>query len=115
MDEKHRETNDAQEALEQAADAAAAQQYVLRLFVAGLTPKSRLAIANIKKVCEENLRGRYDLEVIDLYQQPETAQEQQIIALPTLLKQLPLPLRRIIGDLSDREQVVRGLDLRPKP
>jgi circadian clock protein KaiB len=82
------------------------------LYVAGSTPQSVRAIANIKKICEEHLKGRYDLEVIDLYQKPNLAQGEQIIAVPTLLKKLPLPLRRIIGDMSNLERVLIGLDLR---
>ena len=89
-------------------------QYGLRLYVAGTTPRSALAIANIKQICEEHLKGRYDLQVIDLYQQPVLAQGDQIIAVPSLLKKLPPPLRRMIGDLSDRERVLIGLDLKPK-
>jgi circadian clock protein KaiB len=85
--------------------------WVLRLYVAGSTPQSVRAIANIKKICEEHLKGRYDLEVIDLYQKPNLAQGEQIIAVPTLLKKLPLPLRRIIGDMSNLERVLIGLDL----
>jgi circadian clock protein KaiB len=87
---------------------------VLRLYVAGTTPRSARAIANIKQICEEHLKGRYDLQVIDLYQQPMLAQGDQITAVPTLLKKLPPPLRRVIGDLSDRGRVLIGLDLRPK-
>ena len=90
-------------------------QYELRLYVAGMTPRSARAIANIKEICEEHLKGHYDLRVIDLYQQPVLAKGHQIIALPTLIKKLPPPLRQIIGDLSDRERVLIGLDLRPKP
>ncbi len=91
-----------------------AEHYVLRLYVAGQSPKSVLAIANIKRICEENMHGHYELEVIDLYQQPQLAQGEQIIAVPTLIKRLPLPLRRIIGDMSDTERVLVGLDLRSK-
>jgi len=87
-------------------------RYVLRLYVAGLMPKSTLAIANMKRICEENLQGRYELEVIDLYQQPQLAQGDQIVAVPTLIKKLPLPLRRVIGDMSNTERVLVGLDLR---
>jgi circadian clock protein KaiB len=87
-------------------------RYFLRLFVAGMTPKSIRAIANIKQICEVNLAGRYALEVIDLYQQPELARDAQIVAVPTLVKALPLPLRRIIGDLASSERVLVGLDLR---
>ena len=93
---------------------AASGRYILRLYVAGLMPKSTLAIANIKKICEENLQGQYELEVIDLYQRSQLAQGDQIIAVPTLIKKLPPPLRRIIGDMSDTERVLVGLDLRKK-
>jgi circadian clock protein KaiB len=89
-------------------------QYVLRLYVTGMTPRSARAIANIKEICKEHLKGRYDLQVIDIYQQPVLAEGDQIIGVPTLIKKLPLPLRRIMGDLSDREQVLIGLDLKPK-
>jgi len=90
------------------------QRYTLRLYVAGMTPRSARAIANIKQICEEHLKGLYDLKVIDLYQQPVLAHGEQIIAVPTLIKRLPVPLRRIIGDLSNREQVLIGLDLKPR-
>jgi circadian clock protein KaiB len=89
-------------------------KYVLRLYIAGLTPRSQGAIRNIKKICEDHLQGRYDLEVIDVYQQPVLAKGEQIIAAPRLIKKLPLPLRRFIGDLSDSERILLGLDLRPK-
>jgi len=88
--------------------------YVLRLYVTGTTPQSLRAITNVKKFCEEYLKGRYELEVIDLYQQPQLAQGEQIIAAPTLIKKLPLPLRRTIGDMSSIERVLVGLDLRKK-
>jgi circadian clock protein KaiB len=86
-------------------------RYVLRLFVTGLTPRSVCAINNVRAICSEYLDGRYDLEVIDIYQQPVLAQGEQIVAAPTLVKQLPLPIRRIIGDMSDRDRVLLGLDL----
>jgi circadian clock protein KaiB len=89
-------------------------QYGLRLYVAGMTRRSARAIANIKEICEEHLKGRFALEVIDIYQQPLLAEGDQIIAVPTLLKKLPPPLRRLIGDLSDRERVLIGLDLKPR-
>jgi circadian clock protein KaiB len=92
-----------------------ADEYVLRLYVTGTTPKSLRAIVNLKEICEEHLQGRYDLEVIDLYQQPVLAEGEQIVAAPTLIKKLPSPLRRIIGDMSDVDRVLVGLDLRPKP
>ena len=85
--------------------------YSLRLYITGMTPRSTDAIAAIKNICEEFLPGRYDLEVIDIYQHPEQARAAQIIASPTLLKRLPVPLRRLIGDLSNRERVLIGLDL----
>jgi circadian clock protein KaiB len=86
--------------------------YVLRLYVAGLTARSRTAIDNITSICEEHLQGRYDLEVIDVFQRPVLAREEQIVATPTLVKKLPSPLRRLIGDLSEKEKVLVGLDLR---
>jgi circadian clock protein KaiB len=90
------------------------KKYVLRLYVTGATSFSRRAILNINSICSENLQGKYDLEVIDIHQKPALAKDEQIIAAPTLIKQLPLPLRRIIGDLSDRDRVLFGLDLKPK-
>jgi circadian clock protein KaiB len=89
------------------------ERYVLRLYVTGITRNSRQAITNIKKICEGHLQGRYDLEVIDIYQQPVLAKGEQILAAPTLIKKLPLPLRRFIGDMSDTERILVGLDLRP--
>ncbi|MBU3626359.1 hypothetical protein ICN48_08935 [Polynucleobacter sp. JS-Safj-400b-B2] len=88
------------------------KKYILRLYVAGATARSVAAITNIKKICDEQLAGQYTLEVIDLYQQPLLAAGHQIIAIPTLIKELPPPLRRIIGDLSDTEKVLVGLDLK---
>jgi circadian clock protein KaiB len=87
-------------------------EYVLRLYVAGMTPRSRSAIESITNICNEYLEGRYDLEVIDVFQRPVLAREEQIIATPTLVKRLPAPLRRFIGDLSQKEKVLVGLDLR---
>jgi circadian clock protein KaiB len=89
-------------------------RYVLRLYVTGTTPRSQDAIKNIKKICDEELKGRYDLEVIDVYQQPELAREGQILAAPTLIRKLPLPLRRLVGDMSNKEKVVVGLEIKPK-
>jgi len=88
--------------------------YSLRLYVAGMSTLSVEAITNIKRICEEELEGRYELEVIDLYQRPSLAADEQIIAVPTLIRKLPLPLRHIIGDLSNKERVLVGLDLRKK-
>jgi len=90
------------------------EKYVLRLYVTGQTPNSVRAIANIKAICEEHLKGRYDLQVIDIYQRPGLAKDEQILAAPTLIKKLPLPLRRLVGDLSKTERVLLGLDLRAK-
>ena len=94
--------------------AEAKQRYVLRLYVAGINPRSSAAIKTITEICEEHLAGRYDLEVIDIYQQPTLAKGEQIIAAPTLVKKLPVPLRRFIGNLADTERILVGLDLRPK-
>lgn len=87
-------------------------KYVLRLFVAGINPKSKKAIENLREVCEEELKGQYDLEIIDIYQQPIFAKEGQIVAAPTLIKELPLPIRRFVGDLSDKKKLLLGLDVR---
>jgi len=86
--------------------------YELRLYVAGQTPKSLTAFANLKKICEEHLAGRYRIEIIDLLEQPQLAAGDQILAIPTLVRQLPQPLKKIIGDLSNTERVLVGLDLR---
>jgi circadian clock protein KaiB len=84
----------------------------LRLYVTGQTPRSVSSVQNLRKICEEHLAGRFELEVIDIYQQPELAKEAEIIAVPTLVKRLPLPLRRLVGDLSSRRQVMLGLDIK---
>jgi circadian clock protein KaiB len=89
------------------------ERYKLMLFITGSTPRSTRAIDNMRRICEENLHGRYDLEVIDVYQNPEATKQLQIVATPTLVKVLPEPLRRILGDLSDRERVLAGLNLMP--
>jgi circadian clock protein KaiB len=98
---------------EQAA-AATQADYVLRLYVAGATHKSAQAIRNIRAICEERLPGRYALEVVDVYQEPQLAKEDQILAVPTLIKRLPLPMRRLLGDLSNKDRVLLGLDLETK-
>jgi circadian clock protein KaiB len=85
--------------------------YVLRLYVTGQTPRSLRAIENIKRICEEHLHGRYELEVIDIYQRPSLAVGERIVAAPTLIKSLPSPIRRFVGDLSDTQKVLFGLDL----
>jgi circadian clock protein KaiB len=105
----------ARETFEQAARAPGSQRHVLRLYVTGMTSGSVRAIKNLRAICDEYLEGRYDLEVIDIYQQPVLAVGEQIIAAPTLIKKLPLPMRRLIGDMSNRERVLLGLDLVPAP
>jgi len=98
--------------LEKAAAEKPTERYVLRLYVAGMTPRSTKAIQNIRQICEEHLEGRYDLQAIDIYQDPVLAEGEQIIAAPTLVKKLPLPLRRFIGDMSNTERILVGMDLR---
>lgn len=100
------------EAMEAAAAAQTNARYVLRLYITGSTPNSTRAIVNIRKICEKHLHGRYDLEVIDISQHPTLAEGEQIIAAPTLIRKLPLPLRRFIGDMSQTERILLGLDLR---
>lgn len=109
---KRQNPADGLEKFEQSVKKTNKEKYVLRLYVTGTTPHSVNAISNIKQICEEHLKGRYELEVIDLYQQPGLAKGEQIVAAPTLIKKLPLPLRRIIGDMSGTEKVLVGLDLR---
>jgi len=97
--------------LERTAGRGGTERYVLRLYVTGMTSLATRAIANVRAICDEHLEGRYDLEVVDVYQHPVLAKDEQIIAAPTLIKALPLPLRRIIGDMSRRDRVLLGLDL----
>jgi len=97
-----------------AARKAKSDSYVLRLYVAGQTPRSIAAFANLKKICEEHLAGRYKLQVIDLLENPKLARGDQILAIPTLVRKLPEPVRKIIGDLSNTERVLIGLDLLPR-
>jgi circadian clock protein KaiB len=87
------------------------ERYLLRLYVTGTTPRSTRAIQNIRAFCEDKLHGCYELEVIDIYQHPEKAGPEQVVVTPTLVKKLPLPVRRLIGDLSDAERVLVGLDI----
>ncbi len=89
-------------------------KYLLRLYVTGMTPNSIRAIENIKRICKDYLEGRFELEIVDIYKNPELAKESQIIAAPTLIRKLPPPLRRFIGDLSDMEKILVGLDLTPE-
>jgi circadian clock protein KaiB len=103
---------DATEQFEKAASRLGEGRYVLRLYVAGMTPNSARAITNLKRICEEHLAGQYDLDVIDVYRKPTLAKGEQIIAAPTLIKKLPLPMRKLIGDMSDTGKVLIGLDIR---
>jgi circadian clock protein KaiB len=109
-----KKTQDQVEVFEETLKRSKDKKYVLRLYVAGATPRSTEAIVNIKKICEEHLKGRYELEVIDIYQHPERAEKAQVIAAPTLIKSLPPPLRKFIGDLHDTERILIGLDLKLK-
>ena len=90
----------------------AKKKFLLRLYVTGQTPRSVKSIDNLKQFCEKHLKDQYEIEVIDIYQQPALAAENQIIAAPTLIKKLPLPLRRLVGDLSNQDRVLSGLDLK---
>ena len=105
---------DATGAFEMALEDIGKGNYVLRLYVSGMTPNSIRAIENIRTICAEHLEGRYQLEIIDIYQQPIFAKEGQIVAAPTLVKELPPPLRKFIGDMSQTEKILLGLDLRTK-
>ncbi len=103
---------DRKRAFEDALAGLGEERYLLRLYVTGSTPRSAQAIRNIRKICEEHLAARYDLEVIDIYQQPALAAGEQIVAAPTLIRKLPLPLRRFIGDMSQTDKILLGLDIR---
>jgi len=100
------------DAMQAAATAHAVARYILQLYITGVTSRSARAISNIRKICDEHLEGRYDLAILDISQHPVLAAGQQIIAAPTLIKKLPLPLRRFIGDMSQTERILLGLDLR---
>jgi circadian clock protein KaiB len=108
----HEDTKAFEEALAAQPDAA---HYLLQLFISGSTPRSVRAIRNIRALCEERLQGRYELKVIDVYQHPERLQAERVVVTPTLVKKLPLPLRKIIGDLSDTERVLVALNIVPLP
>jgi len=110
MDEPKNKLEEFEKALQDRAQ----QRYVLRLYVAGMTPRAMESITSIKKICEEHLQGRYEIEVIDIYQHPELAKERQVVAAPTLIKEPPLPLRKFIGRLSEVERILKGLDIQPK-
>jgi circadian clock protein KaiB len=104
-------THNIRRIFERAAHTAVGERYILRLYVTGMTTRSGRAVRNLRSICDEYLEGRYELEVIDIYQQPVLTKGEQIVAAPTLIKRLPLPMRRIIGDMSNKERVLLGLDL----
>lgn len=106
--------SDGVEDIEQWLQSDSSDKYILRLYITGMTPNSKRAVENMKNICEEHLKGRYELLIIDIFQQPMLAEGEQIIAAPTLIKQLPHPLRRLIGDMSNTEKVLLGLDLHKK-
>ncbi|MFA9460329.1 circadian clock protein KaiB [Thiohalorhabdus methylotrophus] len=89
------------------------EKYLLKLYITGPTQHSQQAVANLRRIMDEELAGRYELEIIDVLEKPQLAEDEKILATPTLIKELPTPLRRVIGDLSDKDQVLLGLDLRP--
>ena len=109
-----KKTDDTVRQVEKKARELKKEKYILKLYVTGMTPRSMKAVTNIKEICEEHLKDRYELEIVDIFQQPVLAKGEQIIAAPTLIKKLPLPLRRFIGDMSDQEKILIGLDLCPK-
>jgi circadian clock protein KaiB len=90
------------------------KSYLLKLYVTGQTPRAQRAIANLRRLCKEELEGRYEIEIIDVLEHPQLAETDRVLATPTLIKQLPPPLRRVIGDLSNRDKVLLGLDVRPR-
>ncbi len=108
------DVRDCTEAFEEALAKTGEGKYILRLYVAGMGPKSIQAINNIKRICDEYLPGKYQLEVIDIYQSPIFAKDGQIVAAPTLIKELPLPLKKLIGSMADTEKVLLGMDLKCK-
>jgi circadian clock protein KaiB len=101
-------------AFETAIESAGSERYVLRLYIAGTTPASSKSVENLRAICEQHLKNRYELMVIDVFQQPVLAKDEQIVAVPTLIKKLPAPIRRIVGDLSNEHRVLVGLDLKSK-
>jgi circadian clock protein KaiB len=102
------------EGWEHAIEGSEGERYILRLYVAGMTSRSARAVENVRAFCEKHLEGRYDLQIVDVYQQPALARSEQLVAAPTLIKKLPLPLRRLIGDMSNEDRILVGLDLVPR-
>ena len=100
--------------MSRSADGGSNSKYILKLYITGMTPNSIKAVSNIKNVCEEYLKDQYEIQIIDIYQEPGIGEVEQIIATPTLIKEFPLPVRILIGDLSDREKVLLGLDIKIK-
>ncbi|MFI5256305.1 MAG: circadian clock KaiB family protein [Gemmatimonadales bacterium] len=90
-------------------------KFVLTLYVTGSSPRAELAIANLRRICDQDLGGRYELHIVDVLEHPQAAEDEKILATPTLIKKLPLPLRRVIGDLSDKQKVLFGLEVNPAP
>ncbi len=115
MKARRKEPRNEYAAFERALKQAKERPYVLRLYVTGATKKSLRAIENAKRVCEEHLKGRYRLEVVDVNQRPLLAKGEQIVAAPTLVKYLPAPLRKFVGDMANTERILVGLDVRPHP
>jgi circadian clock protein KaiB len=111
MKEKKTEAKNSSDEFERTISGLSKNKYILRLYITGATSRSALAIKNLKKICEEYLAGKYELEIIDLFKHPSLSKDEQIIATPTLIKKLPLPFRHIIGDMSNKEKVLMGLDL----
>ena len=114
MPKKDSRKTSAAESMEQVLVRQAKEKYVLKLYITGMTPRSQEALRNIKKIIKENPNYNFDLEVIDIYQQPTLAKGDQILAIPTLVRKLPEPIRKIIGDLSNTERVLVGLNLYPR-
>jgi circadian clock protein KaiB len=109
---KVKDVKNTTETRKKAAKASSKDKWILRLYVAGMTPKSLTAFENLKKICEERLKNKYTIEVIDLQENPQLGREHQILAIPTLVRKLPVPVRKIIGDLSNTERVLIGLDIK---
>jgi len=112
---KKKQPGDVTAEYEKALERKKTEKYVLRLYIAGNNPRSQLAVENVKKICEESLKGRYELEIVDIYQDRTKNPVDLVLAAPTLIKELPLPLRRVIGDMTRKEKVLVGLDLVPRP
>jgi circadian clock protein KaiB len=112
---RQKKSFDHSDAFQEAVQNAEPATYRLRLFVSGTTPRSAQAVRNIRDICEQTMQGRYELEVIDIYQHPEAMAPEHVIVTPTLIKKLPLPVRRVIGDLSDTQKVIVGLDIIVEP